>query len=247
MRTFTSSYFWLALILVLSLSTSISAQHVAGEHTMAHEASGASQWEGSPEGIAYSEFNHHMLAAFVLLIGLSELRAAFARRSLAWTRFVLPLAMLAAGGYLLGWSDHDAWPIGSLSFSQTFFGGDWEILQHKLLSLLLLSVGMIEGVRLYANRKAPAWTTLPLPVLAIVAGVFLFLHQHGNHPGSHSIMLHHVFMGSTAIAAGSSRLAMSGVIGGSAPEKHWALRLAWPGLILLIALQLWLYKDGPSG
>ncbi len=78
METLTSSYFWLALVLVLSLSTSISAQHLAGEHTMAHEASGAPQWEGSPDGIAYSEFNHHIFAAFVLLIGLSELRAAFA-------------------------------------------------------------------------------------------------------------------------------------------------------------------------
>jgi hypothetical protein len=246
MRIFTLSYFWLTLIMVLSLSTSISAQHVAGEHTMAHEASGASQWEGSPDGIAYSEFNHHMLAAFVLLIGLSELRAAFARRSLAWTRFVLPLAMLFAGGYLLGWSDHDAWPIGSLSFSQTFFGGDLEILQHKLISLLLLGVGTIEGMRLYANRQAPGWT-LPLPVLAIVAGIFLFLHQHGNHPDGHSILLHHVLMGSTSIAAGSSRLATSGVIGGSVKEKHWVWRFAWPGLILLIALQLWMYQDSPSG
>jgi hypothetical protein len=112
--------------------------------------------------------------------------------------------------------------------------------------LLLLGVGMIEGVRWYANRKAPAWT-LPLPILAIVGGLMLFLHQHGNHPGGHSIILHHVFMGSTAIAAGSSRLAASGVIGGSMSKKHWAWRLAWPGLLLLIALQLWMYRDGPSG
>ncbi len=94
--------------------------------------------------------------------------------------------------------------------------------------------------------RHPAWT-LPLPILAVVGGLMLLLHQHGNHPGSHSIMMHHLFMGSTAIAAGSSRLATSGVIGGSIPKKHWAWRLAWPGLILLIALQLWLYRDGPSG
>ena len=319
MTTLTSSYFWLTMILVLSLSTSISAQHLAGEHTMAHEASGAPQWEGSPEGIAYSEFNHHMFAAFVLLIGLSELRATFALRSLAWAQFILPLAMLLAGGYLLGWSDHEAWPIGSLSFTQTFLGEDREIVQHKLFALLALGVGTFEGVRWYANRKALAWTrfvlpfailvaggyllgwsdhdawpigslsfsqtffaedweilqhklfgllalavgtfealrwygnrkalawTLPLPILAVVGGLMLFLHQHGNHPGAHSIMMHHLFMGSTAIAAGSSRLATSGGIGGSISKKHWAWRLAWPGLLLLIALELWMYRDGPSG
>ena len=245
MKTVTPSYFWLALALVFSLSTSTSAQHPAGEHAMIYEASGASQWEGSPDGIAYSEFNHKLLAAFVFLIGLSELRSAFARRSLAGTQFVLPLAMLVAGGYLLGWSDHEAWPIGSLSFTQTFLGGDWEILLHKLCALLLLGVGMIEGVRWYANRNAPGWA-LPLPISAIVGGLFLFSHQHGNHPGSHDIMLHHALMGSTAIAAGSSRLAISGV-GGSTSQKHWAWRLAWPGFILLMALQLWLYRDVPSG
>jgi putative copper resistance protein D len=246
MRTVTPSYFWLVLALVLSLSTSISAQHPGGEHVLTHEASGSSQWEGSPDGIAYSEFNHKLLAAFVFLIGLSELRSAFDRSSLAPTQFVLPLAMLVAGGYLLGWSDHEAWPIGSLSFSQTFFGGDWELLLHKLSALFLLGVGMIEGVRWYANRKTPAWA-LPLPIFAIVGGLFLFLHQHGNHPGSHDIMLHHAVMGSTAIAAGSSRLATSGVIGSTTRQKHWAWRVAWPALILLIALQLWLYRDGPSG
>jgi hypothetical protein len=244
MKTLTSSYFWLAFILMLPAS--IAAQHLPGEHTPAHVASSASQWEGSPDGIAYSEFNHHIFAALVFLIGLSELRSAFALPSLAWTRFVLPLAMLVAGGYLLGWSDHDAWPIGSLSFTQTFFGGDWEILQHKLFALLLLGVGAFEGVKWYANRKALAWS-LPLPILAVVGGLMLFLHQHGNHPGGHSIMMHHTFMGTTAIAAGSSRLVTAGVIGGSTSKKHWAWRLAWPGLLMLIALELWLYKDGPSG
>jgi putative copper resistance protein D len=246
MKILASSYFWLALTLGVLLWTSIFAQHLVGEHATPDEPSGVSQWEGSPDGIAYSEFNHRIFAALILLIGLSELQAAFVVRSRSWTQFVLPPAMLVAGGYLLAWSDHDAWPIGSLSFTQTFFGGDWEILQHKLFALPLLGVGTIEGVRWYANRKALAWT-LPVPILAIVGGLMLFFHQHGSHPGSHSIMMHHLLMGSTAIAAGSSRLATSGVIGGSFSKKQWAWRLAWPGLLLLIALQLWMYRDSPSG
>jgi hypothetical protein len=72
-------------------------------------------WEGSPEGKAYSEFNHHLAGIFVILIGLSELRPAMGIRALAWTWLLLPVAMLATGMFLLIWSDHDAWPIGSLS------------------------------------------------------------------------------------------------------------------------------------
>jgi len=64
--------------------------------------------EGSPEGIAYSEFNHRLAAGCVLMVGLSEFREAYAVLSLAWTRFVLPAALLLIGGYFFGWSDYEA-------------------------------------------------------------------------------------------------------------------------------------------
>ncbi|NKB81224.1 MAG: hypothetical protein GKS05_04910 [Nitrospirales bacterium] len=66
------------------------------------------QWEGSPEGIAYSEFNHALAGVAVILIGLAELRTGLAFHTLAWVRFLLPLGMLGFGSYLLVWSDHDA-------------------------------------------------------------------------------------------------------------------------------------------
>ncbi len=84
---------------------------------------------------------------FVLLVGLSELRGGLGVSMLAWSRFLLPLAMLGAGGFLMIWSDHDAWPIGSLSFAQTFFSDDYEIVQHKLYAILFLSVGAVEFLR----------------------------------------------------------------------------------------------------
>ncbi|MBI3506189.1 MAG: hypothetical protein HY059_15230, partial [Proteobacteria bacterium] len=39
-----------------------------------HAPAAAGQWDGSSEGVAYSEFNHHLAGVFVLLIGLGELR-----------------------------------------------------------------------------------------------------------------------------------------------------------------------------
>ena len=111
---------------------------------------------------------------FVLLIALTELREALALTLLAWSRFLLPAAMLGAGGFLLVWSDHEAWPIGSLSFAQTFLGNDHEILQHKAYGVLLFSVGMVESLR-RAGRLAHTFWTAPLPVFAIIGGLMFSL------------------------------------------------------------------------
>ena len=238
----TQSSFWLALLLALSLSASVSAQLHTQEHTKAQETDGALRWEGSPDGIAYSEFNHHLAAACVLLIGLGELGAAYAFRSLAWTRFVLPVALLAVGAYLFGWSDHEAWPVGSLSIAQTFVGGDLEIVQHKLYAVLLVSIGTVESLRWSGKITGPGWAW-PLPMLAIFGGLLLFVHDHGRYPGGHAIMMHHFLMGTIAIAAGSLRLATLAGFGGRVLAGHWVWRFVWPGLILLLGLQLLLYTE----
>ena len=238
----TQSYFWLALLLALSLSASVSAQLHTDEYAKVHKHDAALQWEGSPDGVAYSEFNHHLAAACVVLIGLSELGAACALRSLAWTRFVLPVALLAVGAYLFGWSDHEAWPVGSLTIAQTFVGGDLEIVQHKLYAMLLLGMGTVEGLRWSGKITGPGWVLL-LPMLAIFGGLLLFVHDHRHYPGGHAIMMHHLVMGTIAITAGSLRLATLAGFGGRSSAVHWVWRFAWPGLILLLGVQLLLYTE----
>ena len=235
-------YFGAILILMLSLFTPVAAQLRDHDHAVTHHSAAIPRWEGSVIGIAYSEFNHHLAAVFVLLMGLSELVAAFALRSLAWIRFLLPAAMLAAGGYLLGWSDHDAWPIGSLSFAQTFVGDDLEIQQHKLYALLFLSVGTVEALRWLGKipGREGAW---PLPILAVVGGVLLFAHDHGENPAAHSIAMNHMIMGTIAIAAGFVRLAAPASLQRDGLAGHRAWQFAWPGLILLIGVQLLLYTE----
>lgn len=250
--------------LFLLLSGPAHAQHdeTAHEPVSQHEAAsqghdhhgqaGAAghRWEGSSEGKAYSEFNHHLAGVFVLLIGLTEFRKALALAMLAWTRFLLPAAMLGAGGFLLIWSDHDAWPIGSLSFAQTFFGGDWETLQHKLYALLLLTVGSIEWLRRTGRIRRAGWS-VPLPAFAIVGGLMLFLHSHGAHPAAHTIAVHHAVMGLMAISAGACKLVSERAAGqtaalapaGSSSWKGHPWAIAWAGFILLIGAQLLIYTE----
>ena len=239
------------LVCLLLSAVPLWAQHDEHDQTSAHEevrteherhgaAGSLAGWEGSIAGIAYSEFNHHLTGMLVLIIGLSELRQALAMPFWAWTRFFLPGAFLTSGVFLLVWSDHNAWPIGALSFVETFFGSDQEIFQHKSYGLLSLTVGAIELLRRLGQIGHTAWAT-PLPTFAIIGGLMLFGHSHGGHPLAHKIAMDHAMMGTMAVTAGSSKLLAdwfrsSSNIGSSKWELPWAV------LILLIGTQLLIYS-----
>lgn len=237
----------LCLVVIWGVS-SAKAQHVEhGRSTHAdrqehqHGTTTKTTWEGSVEGIAYSEFNHHLAGVFILLIALSEVRQAMGWPALAWTRFLLPGALTLGGVFLLIWSDHEAWPVGSLTFVQTFFGDDPEILQHKTYGILACAVGTIEFLRRQGWFAHAAWT-IPLPLFAIVGGLMLFSHSHGDHPAAHKIALHHAIMGTMAITAGSAKF-MSGWRPRQLAEERSYWELAWAGLVLVIGLQLLIYSE----
>ena len=232
---------------VASLAFAVSAGHDHASfpdeqgHHHAGSASSEPRWEGSREGIAYSEFNHHLAGIFLLLIGLSELRQALGWPVLAWTRFLLPGALGVAGLFLLIWSDHDSWPIGSMTFVQTFSGSDPEVLQHKTYGVLALAVGAVEFLRRLGFFAHAVWT-VPLPVFAVVGGLMLFAHSHGDHPAAHKITLHHLIMGVMAITAGSSKLISGWRQRQLATERsYW--EIIWAGLVLAIGLQLLFYSE----
>jgi putative copper resistance protein D len=229
------------MLALLVWSAGFAQQHDSSHEPAPHQhgaPAAAGQWDGSSEGVAYSEFNHHLAGVFVLLIGLSELRGGLGVTMLAWSRFLLPFAMLGAGGFLMIWSDHDAWPIGSLSFAQTFFSDDFETVQHKLYAILLVSVGAIEFLRRTGKVTHMAWG-MPLPVFALVGGVMLFLHSHGTHPAAHKIAIHHAVMGTTALVAGLCKV----TAGAKRQEGRSPWGLAWSALVLLIGIELLVYTE----
>lgn len=203
-----------------------------------HAPAVAGQWDGSSEGVAYSEFNHHLAGVFVLLIGLGELRGGLGVTMLAWSRFLLPFAMLGAGGFLMIWSDHEAWPIGYKSFAETYFSNDWETVQHKLYAILLLSVGTIEFLRRMGKIGRMVWG-MPLPVFALIGGVMLFLHSHGTHPSAHKIAIHHAVMGTTALLAGLCKI----TAGIKRQEGRSPWGIGWAILVLLIGVELLVYTE----
>ncbi len=206
-----------------------------------HYRASLDRWEGSAQGVAYSEFSHHLAGFFVLLIGCAELSQALHLPSLLWARFLLPVAMLLGSGILLIGSDHEAWPIGSLSFAQTFSGHDPEITQHKIYGLLLFLVGTVEALRRARRISAGPWSVL-LPLFAIVGGLMLFGHSHGVHPSAQKIATHHAMMGTMAATAGSSKL-LSNWFCSSSHTRSRTWEWFWGGLIVFIGIQLLIYSE----
>jgi len=243
----------MAVLLLGADSAQLFAQHSeAGHEAAAADSQGHGHdhhaltlspdgWEGSKAGIAYSEFNHHLAGMFVLLIGCSEMAQAVRSSALGWARMLLPAALLGMAGFLLIWSDHQAWPIGSLSFAETFSGNDHEILQHKIYGLLALTVGLIEWYRRLDRLDHVGWM-IPLPLFAMIGGIMLFAHSHGAHPAAQKIAMHHAVMGTLAVSAGSSRLvsAWRDVFMG---WSRFRWEIVWAGLILLIGFQLLVYSE----
>lgn len=248
-----SSWVGFAVLVFLILSTiPLWAQHdehgptsmreeVRTDHKHHGAVGGIAGWEGSVAGVAYSEFNHHLTGMLVLIIGLSELRQALTIAFWAWTRFLLPGALLASGSFLLIWSDHNAWPVGSLSFIQTFFGSDPEIFQHKSYGLLSVTVGVTELLRRLGQIRHAAWVA-PLPLFAVIGGLMLFAHSHGEHPLAHKIAIDHAIMGAMAVTAGSSKL-LSDWFRSPSPAGSSKWELPWAVLILLIGIQLLMYSE----
>ena len=222
-----------------SSSLAVDLPH-AGHHGQ-HGRPTPEAWEGSAKGIAYSERNHHIAGLLVILMGVAELTHAMRLAALGWVRLLLPSALLCAGTFLLIWSDHEAWPIGPLTFGQSFFGDDHEIIQHKFYGILALVVGSVELFRRLGRAGHRAWAS-PLPLMAIVGGLMLFGHSHGFHPSAQKIATHHAIMGTMALTAGSSKLFstwLNPTPAGAAVRWDWI----WASFILLIGTQLLIYSE----
>lgn len=206
-----------------------------------HAAHRDGLWEGSDQGIAYSEFNHRFAGLMNLLFGIFELGHALRYPLPVWTRLVLPSAFGVIGVFLLVWSDHEAWPIGSLGFVDTFFGQDQEIIQHKLYGIFAATVALSETARRMDWVRHPAWAA-PLVVPGFVGALALFAHSHGNHPANETVELHHALLGILGIGAMLSKGMASWMPGVSThPARGW--EVAWAVFVILMGLQLLVYFE----
>jgi hypothetical protein len=183
----------------------------------------------------------------VILVGLAELRTAMGWQALVWLRWVLPASLIGSGVFLLIWSDHEAWPIGSWTLAETLSGKDPEMLQHKIFGVLALGVGLVEAFLRAQKIQHVFWRAL-LPSFALVGGLMLFIHMHGPHPAGHQIQVHHQVMGTLALAGGLAWFAGEWLfqppasLSAAAQPKSF-LKIIWALFVVIIGVQLVLYSE----
>lgn len=221
-------------------------QHVTNETSVTndlHEGQAEGHREGAPEGKAFSEFAHHFAGSLEVILGLAELGAALQYPLPYWTRFILPGALSMMGAFPLFWSDRDAWPLGSLSFVETFLGKDREVIEHKFYGILTLTIALIEMLRRLGRVRHPAWAA-PLVLLVLTGGLFLFVHSHGIHPEAEAakIQFQHTLLGIVDVVAAFSK-SMASWLPGASPQMRNRWNMAWGASFIVGGLLLLAYSE----
>lgn len=170
--------FTLRLLTILLIGVGISTAQPQSQ-ILEHRAGATSSSVSDPD-IADSEFNHHCAGYILVAVALLMLAGEGSPR-LRFMQAVWPLLFVAAGLFLVVWSDKEIWPRGFLSWTWLLHH-DAEARQHKIYGLLLLALGAIEYSR-WRQKLSGMWETWTFPVLAAVGAVLLLFHPHGGSSG----------------------------------------------------------------
>ncbi len=188
----------------------------------------------NPVETFYSQFTHRIAGAILLVLAGLTVWESWRPRPFPWNAVSAPL-WAAFGVYLIPSSDPESWPYGPQRFVEIF--DDPLVLQHKLLALLPITIGVIIALR-GAGRLRSRHLARVLAGLAIAGGATLFFHFHDGRIHFDVIYLQHALMGSTAIGVGVALLVGTRE---SVPSR-W-LTWAWPTFLAIMATVLLLYRE----
>jgi copper resistance protein D len=159
-----------------------------------------SQQEAHREARVWLEFNHHLGGMVVLVLaGLTWLEMLGMGPAMA-VRLAWPSCLILIGLYNVILSDRFAWPIGPSGLVESI--SNPEVLQHKILAIMVLTLGLIELLRRLERVTRTAWLYL-FYVVAMLTGGILLMHDFGtaSHMHPHDLTVSHVVMGLLALLA----------------------------------------------
>ncbi|MFN3476833.1 MAG: hypothetical protein ACK4Z6_04675 [Candidatus Methylomirabilales bacterium] len=212
-------------------------------------------WNRSPAQIAFSEFNHNSAGFLLTLMGLFAV-AEILVPGRRFTKSLWPLAAITLSLWVLARSDPQVWPLGPIPLLQGLrIPSVW---QHKLLGLIMLTIGGVELLRRKGRLTHPAWDYL-FPALAIIGGFLLIIH--GAHASARHLLafiaqqvvwglqgfkiyLQHATMGVLALLIGGTKLLWdrNDVRSGGAGEQRKG-KLIWRLLMIVFGLLLFFYQE----
>jgi hypothetical protein len=238
---------WMALGLAV---TSRALQHDMGHHHM--EEMGEMP-ASSPEMQAkldadkrFSEFNHRIAGVFVMLAGLFTLLEPFVSKRVGFVRYLWATFFFIPGVYLFFLSDPESWPVGPQTL-QYVITSNHQVLQHKIFSLILLTLGAVEFLRVRYDLKS-VWAIGLFPVLAAAGAVLLLFHSHPMAPGTEMdpaehlsmIKIEHQHLGFAAVGFG---IALSKAATDWGRSHTGVMRNIFAVLLVMLGLLLLAYTE----
>ncbi len=190
-----------------------------------------------------SEFNHHLAGLLVALAGVFLLAEDKLAKRWPAARYVWSWCFLAAGIFLLIFSDTEIWPFGKMSFWYAITH-DPEDLQHKTFAVILLALGIIELQRA-RKRLQSAWSAWAFPVIGVAASVLLLFHHHkaGMVGPHHMQTMEHIQNEHRAFAATGGGIALTKGLSEVHTTWQQAFQKMWPTLLIVLGVLLMMYTE----
>ena len=195
---------------------------------------------GSGEKVvnAYSLFMHRAAGVGTILVGLLLVAHRFTGQRFAVLGTAVGATWFLLGLFLFIRSDPEGWPIGPPGFLESFtMPTRWEWIQHKLLAMIPMFMGIYAG-KAHSHVPKAFWTYTAVG-LAGAGGLALTIHQHLNHPGSDDIVnLQHRLFAITALFVAVS------LVVESKQDLTWKFKFyLLPSGLLILGLQLAFYVE----
>lgn len=146
----------------------------------------------SEAATAWSDYNHNISGIFLATMSFFAM-LSYSSRFQRWARF-WPVGFMALGVFLFFRSDAESWPLGPIGFWESTFNNG-EILQHRIATLLVFVLGLIE-VRARINNNQGALPYV-FPLLAAFGGMMLLAHSHVGFEAKTAFLIQvgHTLMG----------------------------------------------------
>jgi copper resistance protein D len=190
-----------------------------------------------------SEFNHHMAGLFVVLAGIFVLGEERLANRWSFLHYAWPACFLAAGFYLLVFSDTEIWPFGPQTPWHAVTHNP-EDLQHKIFSVILLALGYVELQRVRGRYKG-AWTAWFFPAVAMTGAILLLFHEHGGDMEAPNAMetMNHIQHEHFWFASVGFGIALTNGLAEVGSKWTRIYKNTWPTLLIVLGFLLMFYTE----
>ena len=190
-----------------------------------------------------SEFNHRLAGFLVVVAGTFIFSESYLGKRWSAVRYVWPMCFLAAGLFLLDFSDTEIWPFGPQT-PRYALTHNLEDLQHKIFSIILLAIGYVELQRARGRLRAP-WAAWFFPLAGAAGAVLLLFHVHGGDMHSPRAMetMEHIQKEHRWFAATGLGVALTNGLAGRPQKWQQLFKKTWPLLLIVLGVLLTQYTE----